>query len=125
MLRSVAIILCKPSRPSYEFMKLLWRFFGLYILYVSGKIPLGPTGKGERAREEPQVVRGHPLVRIQGNCLPRKHPPLDKPCGTEPRFGCGRVAEGGLGEPERIHSSGLLAWSEIDPSYVADRINYA
>ena len=86
---------------------------------------LGPTGKGERAREEPQVVRGHPLVRIQGNCLPRKHPPLDKPCGTEPRFGCGRVAEGGLGEPERIHSSGLLAWSEIDPSYVADRINYA
>jgi hypothetical protein len=57
--------------------------------------PLGTTGKGERTREGPLAARGHPLVRRQENRLPRKHPPPDKPRGTEPGVGRGGATEGG------------------------------
>lgn len=56
--------------------------------------PLGSADKGECMREGPPIARGHTSVRRQGNCLPRKHLPLDKPRDTEPEVGHGRATEG-------------------------------
>ena len=69
---------------------------------------LGPTGKGERAREEPSAARGHPSVRMQGNRIPRKH---RLRINTETTSLGSGVAEQqrGSGELEGNHSSGFLA----------------
>jgi hypothetical protein len=56
---------------------------------------MGPTGKGEREMQGPSAARDHPLVRRQGNRLPRKHSHPNKPQGMEPEVGCGGAAEGG------------------------------
>lgn len=89
----------------------------LWIHSVEEKIPgpLGPTSQEECMREGPLATKGHSLVRRQENRLPRKHPPPDKPQGTE----LGSVVaeqQRRPSEPKGNHSSGFLTWPKTNPT---------